>query len=33
LLEPLGIYPERHRARDFPTEKQLEAIKAEGCLP
>ncbi|HMF37468.1 MAG TPA: hypothetical protein VKF17_12540, partial [Isosphaeraceae bacterium] len=33
LLEPLGIYPERHRARYFPTEEQLEAIKAEGCLP
>ncbi len=32
LLEPLAIYPERHRARDFPAEEQLEAIMAEGRL-
>ncbi len=32
LLEPLAIYPERHRARYFPTEKQLKAIKAAGEL-
>jgi len=32
LLEPLGIYPERHRARDFPGDEKLDAIKAEGGL-
>jgi hypothetical protein len=32
LLEPLGIYPERHRARDFPSEAQIKSIKAEGGL-
>jgi len=32
LLEPLGIYPERHRARDFPSEEQIKSIKAEGGL-
>ena len=32
LLEPLGIYPEGHRARDFPSEEQLKAIKAAGGL-
>lgn len=32
LLEPLGIYPERHRARYFPTEDQIMAIKAAGGL-
>jgi len=32
LLEPLSIYPERHRARDFPGDEKLDAIKAEGGL-
>lgn len=31
MLEPLGIYPERYRVRDFPSEAQLAAIgKAFG---
>jgi len=32
LLEPLGVYPERHRARFFPSEEQIKAIKAVGGL-
>jgi hypothetical protein len=26
LMEPLGLYPERYRVREFPTAEQLEAI-------
>ncbi len=33
LLEPLDIYPKRHRVRCFPTEEQIEAIKDGGGLP
>jgi len=33
LLEPLDLYPERYRARCFPDDDQIKAIKAEGGLP
>lgn len=32
LLEPLDIYPERHRASDFPGENQIAELKADGGL-
>ncbi|MGC8639691.1 MAG: hypothetical protein ACP5XB_07400 [Isosphaeraceae bacterium] len=30
LLEPVDLYPERYRVRSFPSEEQIEAIKAGG---
>ncbi len=30
LLSPLQIYPERHRAREFPSEEQIAAIREAG---
>ena len=30
LLEPIEIYPERYRVRAFPSDEQIEAIKAGG---
>ncbi len=30
LMEPMGLYPERYRVREFPTPEQIEALELKG---